>query len=515
MIQSTIKRYLDRYQDIKNKLGLHTATTEQINDLISNQKSDLNNYYMAALGLSTLLLRLGAVVSLCKKLHRLDDKGDALFMKQVIDNLRETLPSDTSWRTIWEISATEDVHWSQPLVKDKNGENILGRFVKFRNAFVHQSIRIIPEHIASIQKSILLFDEMANLVDLFENTSISLEENKFYFNTPTEKYCLHPFLQNGEDEGLPYLFQGLYGNKTEAKFINTHFGNEWPDTKENDGLEKSKHIATTSFDPTFEPMRQALKGGAGQVFDHSERIAYYQECFVGRDEELEKILDWCQSDSENNVLPIFAEAGMGKGALVAEVIEQLKSKKLQVPVLYHFCGSGMQNSLHATLYHLILQGKKNQWWDTTDEQVAKKLDRLPSKYIDLIHFFQLLLSANFKSPRNNNSGNLIIIIDALDEAAVANSSMRLSDWFYTYNEKEEPQEDWRSPSNIKWIFTYRSSAEGEKQFYQLHNFKEIESLEILQPLKGLGENAVEKALEKFNVSKEFIAAVIEKGKIMA
>jgi len=162
-----------------------------------------------------------------------------------------------------------------------------------------------------------------------------------------------------------------------------------------------------------------------------------------------------------------------------------------------------------------LQGKKNQWWDTTDEQVAKKLDRLPSKYIDLIHFFQLLLTSNFKSPRNNKSGNLIIIIDALDEAAVANSSMRLSDWFYSYDEKEEPQEDWRSPSNIKWIFTYRSSSEGEKQFYQLHNFKEIESIEMLQPLKGLGENAVEKALEKFNVSKEFIAAVIEKGKITA
>jgi hypothetical protein len=61
---------------------------------------------------------------------------------------------------------------------------------------------------------------------------------------------------------------------------------------------------------------------------------------------------------------------------------------------------------------------------------------------------------------NNKSRNCIIIIDALDEAAVANSSVHLSDWFYSYNEKEEPQEDWRSPSNIKWIFTYRSSAEG-------------------------------------------------------
>jgi hypothetical protein len=513
MIQSTIKRYLDRYQDIKNKLGLQTASTNEIIDLINNKKSDFNNYYMAALGLSTLLLRLGAVVSLSKKLHHLDDKGDALFMKQVIDNLRESLPSDTSWRTIWEISAENDSHWSKPLVKNSNGQNVLGRFVKFRNDFVHQFVRIIPEHIVLIEKSIVLFKEMEQLAELFEDATITLEENKFYFNTATEKYCLHPFLQNSNEEGLPYLFQGLYGNKKEAKFINTQFGNEWPDTKQHDGLEKSKQIAIETFEPTFEPMRQALKGGAGQVFDHSERIAYYQECFVGREEEIKIILDWCQSESQNNVLPIYAEAGMGKGAISAEAIEKLK--KLQIPVLYHFCGSGMQNNLHAVLYHLILQGKKNQWWNTSDESVARKLDRLPSKYIDLIHFFQLLLSSNFKSPRNNKSGNLIIIIDALDEAAVANSSLHLSDWFYRYDEEEKPIEDWRSAENIKWIFSYRSNVKGEKQFYQLHNFNTIEQVEILQPIKGLGKNAVEKALEKFNVSKEFITEVREKGKITA
>ena len=513
MIQSTIKRYQDRYQDIKNNLGLHTANTNEIIDLIDKQKSDFNNYYMAALGLSTLLLRLGAVVSLCKKLHHLDDKGDALFMKQVIDNLRESLPSDTSWRIIWEISATEDSHWNKPLLEKSNGQNLLGRFVKFRNDYVHQFVRIVPEHIVKIEKSLVLFDEMAKLAELFENATISLEQNKFYFITKTEKYCLHPFLQNGNEEGLPYLFQGLYGNKSEAKFINVQFGNEWPDVQQSSGLEKSKQIAIETFEPTFEPMRQALRGGSGQIFDHSERIAYYQECFVGRNEEIKIILDWCQSDSKNNILPIYAEAGMGKGAISAEVIEQLK--KTQIPVLYHFCGSGMQNNLHAILYHLILQGKRNQWWNTSDENVAKKLDRLPSKYIDLIHFFQLLLSSNFKSPRSNKSGNFIIIIDALDEAAVANSSLDLSDWFYTYDEEGKPIEDWRSSENIKWIFSYRSSVEGDKQFYQLHNFSSIEQVEMLQPIKGLGQNAVKKALEKFNVSKEFILEVREKGKITA
>ncbi len=513
MIQATIKRYFDRYYEIKNKITFHSKDTEQLKVLIKNNKGELNNYFMAALGLSTLLLRLGAVITLCKKLQDLDDKDDALFMKQVIDNLRESLPSDTSWRIIWEISADRDSPWSIPLKKDTNGQNLLGRFVKFRNDYVHQLVKIIPEHATALEKSIMLFDEMANLAVLFENSSIIQEEHKLYFTSTREKYCLYPFLQLGEEEGLPYLFQGLYGNKSEAKFINTHFGNEWPDTKINEGLVKSREIATKTLEPTFGPMKQALRGGAGIVFDHSDKITYYLECFVGRDEEIKRILNWCQSDSKNNILPIYAEAGMGKGAVVAKVIEE--SKEIQIPILYHFCGSGMQNSLHASLYHLILQGKKNQWWNNADEELARKLERLPTKYIDLIHFFQRLLTLNFKSPRNNKTGNLVIIIDALDEAAVANTSMQLSDWFYIYNEKEEPIEDWRSPANIKWIFTYRSSANGDKKFYQIHDFNEIENIEMLQPLKGLGEFAVEKALEKFNVSKEFVATVIEKGRIQA
>ena len=53
---------------------------------------------------------------------------------------------------------------------------------------------------------------------------------------------------------------------------------------------------------------------------------------------------------------MYSEEGMGKGALTAAVIELLKQEN--IPVLYHFCGSGMQNSLHALLYHFILQGKK-------------------------------------------------------------------------------------------------------------------------------------------------------------
>ena len=201
---------------------------------------------------------------------------------------------------------------------------------------------------------------------------------------------------------------------------------------------------------------------------------------------------------------------MGKGALIANTIVALQDDK--IPVLYQFCGSGMQNSLHATLYHIILQGKRNQWWSEDDETIKRKLNRLPSKYIDVIHLFQDLLTNHFKNPRSNSSNNLIIVIDALDEAAVAYPSLHISDWFKTYNEKDEPEEDWQSPDFVKWIFTYRK-IEDEKG-YTFPLYHKLETLPIVQPLQGLSEMAVDVALQPFNVSNEFKKEVLERGKIV-
>ena len=66
-----------------------------------------------------------------------------------------------------------------------------------------------------------------------------------------------------------------------------------------------------------------------------------------------------------------------------------------MPVLHHFCGSGIQNSLHATLYHFIIQGKKQQLWKTEDEDILRKLNRLPSKYTDLIMLFHSFIRRVF------------------------------------------------------------------------------------------------------------------------
>jgi hypothetical protein len=453
---------------------------------------------MAALGMSTLLLRFGAVIQLSQKFEQLDDHGDALFLKQVLDNLRESLPSDTSWKNLWALSAEEE-EWLKPVLKPKNGEALLNRFITFRNRYVHQLIRIEAAFVSQIISGIQLFDEMAELVQLFSNGTLEKIDGKYAWKEEGRTTSLYPYVQAGQQEQDPYIFQGLYDNKSQAHLLNLHLGDE------------DKQSADEHLEPNFNPIREALRGGAGQVFDHSERISYYQSCFVGRDREKASILDFCQSETEQNILCVKSPAGMGKGALISDVIEQLKQDKTQV--LFHFCGAGIQNSLHAALYHFILQGQRSQYWEASDDSIQRKLDRLPSKYIDVIHLFQALLSENLKIQKNNASGNLVIIIDGLDEAQVAYAQLKISDWFYTYNEKEEPEEDWRSPSNIRWIFTYRCDDNGAESFYQFPKMKELAEVSILQPLQGLSPEAVDEAFKSFAVSDEFKDAVIEKAVI--
>jgi hypothetical protein len=106
-----------------------------------------------------------------------------------------------------------------------------------------------------------------------------------------------------------------------------------------------------------------------------------------------------------------------------------------------------------------------------------------------------------------------VLIDGLDEAQVAYSQLKISDWFYTYNEKEEPEEDWRSASNIRWIFTYRCEEDGKESFYQFPKMNELVEVSILQPLKGLSPEAVDEAFKSFLVSDEFKYAVVEKSTI--
>jgi hypothetical protein len=239
---------------------------------------------------------------------------------------------------------------------------------------------------------------------------------------------------------------------------------------------------------------------------------------VGREREVQSVHDWVKSESPNNVLPIYSEAGMGKGALTAGIIDGLL--KDSTPVMYHYCGSGMANSLHAVLYHFILQGKKMPGmngagvWKVKDEVLQRKMDRLPSRYHDALKLFQILLDECYVPTKKYEGKPLVIVIDGLDEAAVANSQLKVSDWFYTYNEKDEPEEDWQSPDFVKWILTYRSLPDKTKDGFRLDGRFALEKNELVQPLQGIAEEAVQEALKQFEVSQEFIQTVMKRGAVV-
>ena len=490
-----IEKYHKRYLEIKAEKSI-SSNKERILELLEEDTAGLNNFFMAALGMSTLMLRLGAVIQLCRKFESLDEKGDLFFSKQLLDNLRETLPSDTNWKKMWEISVTENA-WKTPTEKINKNESLLSRFVTFRNQFVHQKIQLSEVYINQLHAAIQLFEEMEALYALFQSGALVLKENQYYWEEGKQLTNLHPYLQVGANLDEPYIFQGVY-NKEKAELLNTQLGDKIDQNLED-------HI-----NPLFEPIQQSLRNGAGQVFDHSSRVSSYQSCFFGREKESEKLLDFCKSNDEQNILTVKSPAGMGKGALMADLIEKLKKENVQT--LYHFCGAGLHNSLHAILYHFILQAKNGGYWKTEDEEILRKLDRLPSKYIDCIHLFQRLVDECINIVRKNETGNIVIILDALDEAQVASTQLKISDWFYTYNEKEEPESDWRSASNIRWVFTYRCAEDGAENFYKFPTMKQLATIDELQPLKGLSPEAVRVAFGEM-VSEDFMHTLIEKAVI--
>lgn len=502
-------QYLSRYQNIKSKLR-----GPDLNTWIVNETTHLNNLIMAGLGMGTLFLRMGAVIQMSKKLHDGDTSNDALFIKQVLDNLRETLPSDTNWKNLWYASMQAESKWGEAASRDGNKNSVLDCFVTFRNKYVHLSIRLIPDHLKEVDKGLKILDEMADLYSLFEGGEVILKEDHYFWKQGDAELELHPFVQHVLNDEIntehsrkdPYLFQGFYENKSKAKFINTIYGNE------------TLPLINGPLVERFQPIQQALRGGAGQLFDHSGRLQYYLDCFVGREREVQSVIDWLTSDSQNNVLPIYSEAGMGKGALIAGVIDVLL--KENIPVMYHFCGSGMANSLHAVLYHFILQGKKMPGmngagvWKVEGESLQRKMDRLPSRYYDAIKLFQTLLVDCYSPTRKYEGKPLVIVIDGLDEAAVANSNLKVADWFYLYNEKDEAEEDWSAPAFVKWIFSYRSLPDKTREGFRLDGRFFLEKNELVQPLLGLTEAAVREAFKQFEVSEEFIQQVMERGAVV-
>ena len=218
-----------------------------------------------------------------------------------------------------------------------------------------------------------------------------------------------------------------------------------------------------------------------------------------------------------------------------EITEIEISKSVNNPNL-----DGRFNAIYDLLIKMIQQPENdqldeilNQYFLTTKQLIDTRQNKLPIEYYHYIFDIHFSLTKyGLKSdlldlvPENHRRLSkkyfqpLVIIIDGLDEAAVADYSKRITDWFYTYDDKGERKEKWKSPDYIKWIFTYRQTSKENKEGFQFE-YHEFNSLDLpdLQPLKGLTKEAVKKGLqEEFKtfepaLTAEFIDTIIQKGAV--
>ena len=139
-----ISNYVERFNNQYKSLKLDNANTSTIEELILNKKAQINNLLMSGLGASTLMLRLGAVINLSIKLEEGSDEEDVILMKQILDNIREILPTDTNWKNILKITSSEDSPWFPFVNSEKSKLSLFEKFVSFRNNFVHEIISLRP-----------------------------------------------------------------------------------------------------------------------------------------------------------------------------------------------------------------------------------------------------------------------------------------------------------------------------------------------------------------------------------
>ena len=111
--------HVTRFYEQHSALNLSDISENLLVSIIQNKKTELNNFFMVGMGTCSLLLRLGAVVQLSKKLEEGSEEEDALLMKQVIENLRENLPSDSNWKNIWKIASENNKKWADFVIAEK------------------------------------------------------------------------------------------------------------------------------------------------------------------------------------------------------------------------------------------------------------------------------------------------------------------------------------------------------------------------------------------------------------
>jgi hypothetical protein len=208
--------------------------------------------------------------------------------------------------------------------------------------------------------------------------------------------------------------------------------------------------------------------------------------------------------------PLISE----KDLLRASEIKNLHGKFTSLVKIAGF-QSKSDTELIKLIKEVVLELKKvNQMNDKYYSYLFDLHDKLelaeqPTDLLELIPENKRNHSEDFKRP-------LVIILDGLDEAAVANAQLRFTDWFYKYNDKDEKEEKWQTSKNIKWIVSYRHDENNPKIGYQFEKYEfNTKEIKAIQPLKGLNEDAVKLALtfEDYKPSQSYLNTVISKAKV--
>ncbi|MCB1191995.1 MAG: AAA family ATPase [Leptospiraceae bacterium] len=376
-------------------------------------------------------------------------------------------------------------------------------FVQVRNKVVHNNLKL---DVLTIYESLLILEEMAKVTDLYSEAIFEEDQGVLSFQTPGhEKLVLYPFVIPGksEEDGIviPYIFQGLFEKKEirekMLKFLGTGTG-EIIEASQEDNEEIRKLFVEIG--------RDAL-GITNKAFNFQGLTNRYAECFVGRDKELNSLFDFCTKPTKNRYLSVYSPAGFGKSALLAALYNQ---PELKNQTIIHFCGAGERNNPMSAISSLLKQFK--QVWQNQPKELDERQKRLPGNWDKLIQLFQETLEAY--SPKANTN-NLIVIIDGIDEAEVANPQVNFRDILFVKSKdgEEETIEPWEILENIRIIFGFR---EGKTNPTQSQNAK-IESfaLPILQPLGPLGEESVELAFttKQIPITESVKKRIIEYGNV--
>jgi hypothetical protein len=125
-----------------------------------------------------------------------------------------------------------------------------------------------------------------------------------------------------------------------------------------------------------------------------------------------------------------------------------------------------------------------------------------------------IVPEQYRSNQSKPQKPLVILIDGLDEAAVADPKRHISDWFHIHDETGRRTGRWKPPTNVRWILTYRHTEGMTESGYRFEwDGLDTMRLESIQPLRGLTVDAVRKALTGRGLTEEFMDAIMEKGSV--